>query len=83
MDLTPQKDEEAAVVPPRLCYTCETGHMRPTGLRGRRVEYRGAVVTVDEGLVVPVCDACAEMQLGGERTTHFNRIVERLRAAAL
>lgn len=67
---------------PVTCPSCEWGRFRPTNLRGRQLDYRGTVVTVEEDLVVPVCDTCGDLRLGGEPTAALSRVLERQRARA-
>lgn len=67
---------------PVTCPSCEWGHLRLTNLRGRQLDYRGTMVTVDEDLVVPVCDTCGDLRLGGEWTAAVSRVLEHLRANA-
>lgn len=65
------------------CYSCETGTMRRTNLRGRQFDYRDEFRLVfDEDYEVLACDnpACGELRLGGERTARMNAVLERLRS---
>lgn len=66
------------------CYSCDSGTMRLTNLRGRLFDYRDEpALAFDEDLEVLACDnpQCRELRLGGERTTRVNAVLERLRLA--
>ena len=65
------------------CYTCAEGHMHLTSLRGRPFDYCGSVLLFDEDVMVPVCDTCGEVHLGGKRTNRVNAVLERLRLAVV
>ena len=72
-------DGPAMILAPPPCYNCPGGYMHLTSLRHRRFHYRGAVLDFDEDVVVPVCDTCGDLHLGGERTNRVNAVLERLR----
>lgn len=74
-------DGPAKIVAPTPCYTCAGGHMHPTSLRDRVFHYRGAVLDFDEDVVVPVCDTCGDLHLGGERTSRVDAVLTRLHLA--
>ena len=74
-------DGPAKIVAPTPCYTCAGGHMHPTSLRDRVFHYRGAVLDFDGDVVVPVCDTCGDLHLGGERTSRVDAVLTRLHLA--
>lgn len=66
---------------PRNCFSCESGTIRLTSLKGRSFDYRDELALVfDEKLEVPTCDNCGELFLAGVLTVQFETVLERLRS---